>query len=385
MHVINLKVNNDGTLDTKTILPLHLGTQGDKACVKLKLEIGDTVEGYYQYIKFYNPQRTVIQRVERKEIVLSINVSSLAGKWLMSFISSDKPITYSSADGDYIFSTVPVEVEVSDGLLDINVNDENLRKIAELEARVSNMEQLEKSLFAISGDRLTIPDYIEEIGSYFLYNSNHNYNYITVGKGVKRIGSYSFYGVYVSNFIFDGGSELETLADYAFSHMNGNDITFPATLSDYGHYAFNGSTLTSIRFEPGSKIRTLNANSFNGVTVDNVALPDGLTKIASNGYVFRNCHITNLKIPATLTSAVAVNSFYAGCDIYYVDLDKGFNVSINLSNCPNLATASIVAMFNALKDRTGMAALSITLGSANLAKVTDADIQVATNKNWTVS
>ena len=70
MHVINLKVNNDGTLDTKTILPLHLGTQGDKACVKLKLEIGDTVEGYYQYIKFYNPQRTVIQRVERKERVL---------------------------------------------------------------------------------------------------------------------------------------------------------------------------------------------------------------------------------------------------------------------------------------------------------------------------
>jgi hypothetical protein len=45
----------------------------------------------------------------------------------------------------------------------------------------------------------------------------------------------------------------------------------------------------------------------------------------------------------------------------------------------------MVAMFNALANRSSTTANTLTLGSTNLSKLNDSQKAIATNKNWTLS
>jgi hypothetical protein len=42
-------------------------------------------------------------------------------------------------------------------------------------------------------------------------------------------------------------------------------------------------------------------------------------------------------------------------------------------------------MLEALADRTGQTAKTLTMGATNLAKLTDGQKAIATNKNWTLA
>ena len=59
------------------------------------------------------------------------------------------------------------------------------------------------------------------------------------------------------------------------------------------------------------------------------------------------------------------------------------SLRLNVSN--KITVESMVAMFNSLKDLTGETAKTLTLGATNLAKLTDEQKQIATNKNWTLA
>lgn len=384
MYTITFKVKIDGTLVPPSPEPVRIATKGDKQNTYLHFVLDNGIEHTCWYVKYWHQKRTVLQRVYVTDVCVPINVTSLSGRWLISFISTDKPITPTSTLANHIFQTVPIEVEVADGLLDIDIDAENTRKIAELEDRIIAMEQYENSLISMSSGSLTIPSYVNEVGDYFLYNASQNIYTLTIGSGVKKIGSYAFYGMEISVIVFDDESELTELRDYAFSHVNTREVMFPPSLREYGHYAFQGGTIDSLNFAIGSEVYTINANAFNGVSIRSLYLPEALRKLATNGYVFRNCHIDTLHIPSTLNTAIAKTTFYEGTDIKNIELESNFNVSANFSNL-SLEKDVIVSMMRALKNRSGMDALSFTIGSSNLAKLTDADIQVATNKNWTVS
>ena len=71
------------------------------------------------------------------------------------------------------------------------------------------------------------------------------------------------------------------------------------------------------------------------------------------------------------------------CRFNYVQ--KGFNVSANFSNCTNLSAESLIGMLESLKDLRGETAKSLTIGATNLAKLTNAQKGIATDKNWTLS
>lgn len=385
MYTIYCKINNDGTVTSKSILPLHVGTKGDRNCTKIKCEIGDLIEGRYQYLKFYHPKSTVLLRLSNNEVVIPSNVTSIDGKWLISFISSTNAVTYSRDTFDYLFSTIPIEAEISNGLMEINILSENEKKIEEQQSQIQNMEALEKDLISMKFQELVIPDYIESIGNYFLYNANNNITKLLVGKKVASIGSYAFYGMQISKIKFDEGAVISKFEDYAFSHVYASEILIPRSLSEYGHYAFNGGGVNTFAFEKGSNLTLINANAFNDVTIDRLILPDGLKKFAANGYVFRNSNIRYMEIPAFLTSNIVQGAFHTTCVIEDIGLGSGFNVSCNFSNVSTLTRDSIKRMFESLSNRTGLDALSITIGSTNLAKMSNDEIAIATNKNWTVS
>lgn len=60
------------------------------------------------------------------------------------------------------------------------------------------------------------------------------------------------------------------------------------------------------------------------------------------------------------------------------------NIAIDLSFCINLTKSSLQNVLAGLKDRNGQEKLSIGLGSVNIAKLTQNELNVAINKNWEI-
>lgn len=65
---------------------------------------------------------------------------------------------------------------------------------------------------------------------------------------------------------------------------------------------------------------------------------------------------------------------------------EGLNIAFSFySTMPLINRASLRALINGLADRTGLSALTCSLGGTNLTKLTADDIAIATNKNWTLA
>lgn len=87
------------------------------------------------------------------------------------------------------------------------------------------------------------------------------------------------------------------------------------------------------------------------------------------------------------TNKITTLNFSSGSSPYLkiITVPIDFNCVINLSKSVLLEHESIVALLENLKDLTGETAKTITLGSTNLAKLTDEEKAIATNKNWTLA
>lgn len=82
-------------------------------------------------------------------------------------------------------------------------------------------------------------------------------------------------------------------------------------------------------------------------------------------------------------------SLCGGCDINQVITEniavlKGLKVNTDIQYAINLDRASLRALINGLADLTGQTAQTLTLGKTLTAKLTEEDIAIAVNKNWTV-
>lgn len=61
------------------------------------------------------------------------------------------------------------------------------------------------------------------------------------------------------------------------------------------------------------------------------------------------------------------------------------NANINFGHCISLSVESILNIFNALVDLSSTTSKTLTLGDTNLEKVTETQLAIAINKNWTVN
>lgn len=131
-----------------------------------------------------------------------------------------------------------------------------------------------------------------------------------------------------------------------------------------------------------SKLQKVVLNSDNSdiSIVDTISMFNGCTSLSS------------LTINGRWASVTQTYTMFAGCSSL-TDL-KGsalWYASVDLSPCP-LTEASLVNMLNWLNDFTSPSSRAmeeyqgtLTLGSTNLAKLTEAQIAVATNKGWTLA
>lgn len=116
-----------------------------------------------------------------------------------------------------------------------------------------------------------------------------------------------------------------------------------------------------------------------------VSIPDGVTSIGVSA--FYDCYnLSSVYIPSSVVSILGTSAityaFYRCYALTSVTLGANFDANNLWLNDSPLSVSSMLNMFAALKDNTGLTAKTLTLGATNLAKLTDDEKAIATNKNW---
>lgn len=156
--------------------------------------------------------------------------------------------------------------------------------------------------------------------------------------------------------------EIQTGQEVMFSadgRCYTTDIVIPDGTTSIGNYAFSGCT-----------------------NLESVTISNSVTTIGNQA--FANCtSLTSITIPNSVT--VVGGMCFANCPLQNIVLGNNFNATGLWFIYNNLSVDVMVSMFEALADLTGQTAKTLTLGATNLAKLTDEQKQIATNKNWNLA
>ena len=163
------------------------------------------------------------------------------------------------------------------------------------------------------------------------------------------------------------------------------NITIPDGITKIGGYLFyNCVNLTSVTIP--DTVTIIDHNSFRGCTgLTSITIPDGVTQIGTAA--FWGCsNLTTVNIPGSVTILGSSAIFQNCTSLETVVIGSNFNTNgLDLSASDLYSNETLVAMLNALADRTGQTAFTLTLGSTNLAKLSNEQIAIATQKNWTLA
>ncbi|MCI5656806.1 MAG: leucine-rich repeat domain-containing protein [Candidatus Pseudoruminococcus sp.] len=123
---------------------------------------------------------------------------------------------------------------------------------------------------------------------------------------------------------------------------------------------------------------------FSCTSLTNITLPNKVVLVADNA--FNTCRsLTSINLPSSVTRVA--NTTFIGCkSLTNVTLGNNFNCNnLDLSASTNFSVDTLVAMLTALADRSNQSAYTLTLGATNLAKLSDEQKAIATDKNWTLA
>lgn len=253
---------------------------------------------------------------------------------------------------------------------------------------------------------IVVPKGTTTIGSYAFWE--YRFNSITIPDSVTTIGYSAFHG---SSFNTALPENVSNIGSGAFQNCEFTTFTIPENVTRIMPHTFRGNhNLVSISF-PSGLLRidgdgTGSSNAFTYCTsLREVVLPDTCVYIADSAfgycqsletvhlptslsvlgrYCFNRCAaLTTINIP----NCVVGEGAFAGCtNLENVTVVQGYNeTGLNLSYSTKYSVQTIVSWLNALADRTGDTAYTLTIGSTNLAKLTAEQIAIATNKNWNLA
>lgn len=219
--------------------------------------------------------------------------------------------------------------------LPLELYSELIDNIIQEKNKNNNSKQLLNALIDRTITNFDIPDDITFIGRY-TFDGCQNLKYITLHSNITRIEEYAFKGCYaLDNIIIP------------------NSVTIIKPDAFYGCSAFT-----------------------------EIIIPNSVTNIGKE--VFRDCsNLSNITIPSSITS-ISESVFLNCTKLENVIVDDGFNANgLNLSSSTLYSVETMVAILNALADRSGeLEQYTLTLGVTNLNKLTEEQKDIARNKNW---
>lgn len=372
--VINIQVKKNGRLKCETEDPIDISVYKESNRVKLAFMVDSEIDDQYHYLKFTHANTSYLYRVHNNEFLIPKAITAWEGRWEISFVCCDEP---ANSDGtitaDYIYASVPLVCDVHKG---------NLGYTAQTEEQV-----ILKKICEGTFDHFDVPQDVEYLSSYLFSNIAQEFTFF-VSANVETIEEYVLYQSGCTSITFEEGSRLTALADHALYRIaNLGNIKFPANLSSWGKYNLGGCGCQRIEFETNSKLKSLTSYALWNINgVKTIYLPDRLESFTGGTSVIKSCPLVEeVRFPNTLNTVIPANAINDCENLTRIILQSNFNVSANFSNCSALTHDTIVAMFQALKDLTGGASKTLTIGEVNLAKVSTEEIQIALNKNWSIS
>ena len=250
----------------------------------------------------------------------------------------------------------------------------------------SNMFNDNKKLTTVN-----FPSSITQIGTNAFYNCTNLKNLDIPDNASYTLGNSVFYNSGITeecakNIVAHATSIGDNLFQSCLSLVN---VEVPV----FANYMFNNCTNLKSAISTQAMNTTGNEVFYGCTALERAKIADGTTTIGS--CIFDGCKVLKYAyLPSSITTAIN-NSLTTTSNSYYtfynctaledVQLGEDWNMSLRLNVSNNLTVDSMVAMFNSLKDLTGDTAKTLTLGSTNLAKLTDEQKAIAINKNWTLA
>lgn len=238
-----------------------------------------------------------------------------------------------------------------------------------------------KQLIEHNTTALEIPDGTTEISDYQFQN-NENLRRVVAPNSLTKIGISSFQNCFRMTGI-DGLGGLKEIGNNAFNRCTSlTDIEFPETLKTIGVNAFQDcfSLRNKDLIAPNCE-RVLSGAFQNCNLTGKLELPN-CREINVNA--FTGCNFSTLILSNKLeVYGGSQHGLYTCYNLEFVELGEDFNCNgFNLSMSTKYSVETLIGILNSLKDRTGETAYTLTLGATNLAKLTDEQKKIATNKNW---
>ena len=209
----------------------------------------------------------------------------------------------------------------------------------------------------------------------------------------------------ITEFTFP--EELTYLREGAFyACKNLKSIYVPDTITDTSVRVFAYcSNLETIRIPPNSVLKSyfcaqctslknvtleegtryLSSSAFQGCTaLESIILPSKTATIGTT--LFQGCtSLKTINIPKTI-STIGTNTFKGCTALEFVTIEDGFyKTGLDLSASTLYSVDTIVGWFNALQDRSSLSTATLIIGATNIAKLTEEQLAIATEKNWTIA
>ena len=192
-----------------------------------------------------------------------------------------------------------------------------------------------------------------------------------------------------------GGATEPNMPRAVFAGDMANSLTVPVMViadmlasTNLNYYFYNCSSLTSLHLPDGfGQNATTMINCFsNCSSLTSLHLPDGFGQNATTMVTaFYNCSsLTSLHLPDGFgQNAESLARTFNNCtSLRDITGNPSFKTGVSLSACAKLTHDSLMVVINGLQTVT--TAKTLSLGSSNLAKLTDAEKKVATDKGWTL-
>ena len=174
-------------------------------------------------------------------------------------------------------------------------------------------------------------------------------------------------------YMFRNCRSLTSVPAFDTSNVNGIAFIFSDCTSLTSVPAFNTSKVTSMNYIFAGCRSLTSVPAFNTSNVTNMI------------GTFSECS-SLISIPAFDTSKVTNMSYIlSGCRSLEEVHMFGMKVDFDISSSTKFTREALLEIINNCQDLTGQTSHKIWMGSTNLAKLTDDDKLIATNKNWTLA
>lgn len=328
---------SDYTISKKEFLETAFGMEYDDILSEIESELGfsnlseESEETIYKICimgEDYSPDASLaeyISRMASEDYEASTKVLRVNGE----DVSEDVECEWSGNDAYYTFAdygeyTIELELDGKKAKAKINVTDlgdctlmfDSSKKTADITGL--NHKGQEK---INNGEEIIIPDKVIYGGEEYEitkinFNAFRNLSdltgTITIPSNVTIIGERAFEGTGITSLVFENGSNLETIGEYAFADCDSltesptipasvarieagafqrtgitGNLIIPASVTSIGYGAFYQTGITSLTFASGSNLETIEGSAFADCDslTESLTIPASVTSIGNGAFI----------------------------------------------------------------------------------------------------